>query len=136
MRKRRSFSKHIQISQSKRKIDRLFNLNLLVISRKELIKNFTLIEKLSSLSSKSFASNLIEPPTISDETINLTKLLLVSITTVSDKENSSLHIRVNSPEFKLIIELYLVSGIPKCSESIVINDKENSLVFFCSKKLF
>ena len=93
----------------------------------------TSIEKLSSFSSESFASNLIEPPTISDETMNLTNFLLVSIMTVSDKVNNSLHILVNSPEFKLIIELYLVSGIPKCSESIVIKDNENSLVFFCSR---
>lgn len=52
--------------------------------------------------------------------------------TVSDNVDNSLHILVNSPELRQIIELYFVSGIPKCSESMVINDNENSLVFFCS----
>ena len=49
-------------------------------------------------------------------------------------EYNSLHILENSDDDIVIRELYLVSGIPKCSVSIVINEISNSQLFFDSKK--
>lgn len=87
---------------------------------------------MSSLSLESFASILIDPPILSPVTLNLTYPLFVSITTVSDKLNNSLHILVNSLELIVTIELYCVSGIPKCSESIVRRERVKSLSFLSS----
>ena len=47
--------------------------------------------------------------------------------------NYSLHILLNSPDDNVTIELYFVSGIPKCSCSILIKDNSNSHVFLILK---
>ena len=46
---------------------------------------------------------------------------------------NSLQILENSDDDIVIKELYLVSGIPKCSVSIVIREISNSQFFFDSK---
>ena len=81
----------------------------------------------------SFSSILILPPTFSLLTENLIEFLEVSILTVSLSEYNSLQILVNSLEDKVTIDEYCVSGIPKCSLSIVIKLNLNSLSFFNSK---